>query len=307
MSHVEIKFPESILVIAVSSGVISRELAIIYLTNSFSPISETFKVMNISIIFKLNNNKLSAPETTRPFNMSNDSVLTIDADNDNYTWLNSIEIAPPGSGHNESVAFATSFSCLPNGTYDPLTPDNYLVTDKRYNIGKFSQLRLFGDKEGSTEKGLAANGATFQVGADAGANNTIVASGELFKSVEFSALTGASKFNLSDIANGQYGQNDKAEPTEANAYDKAIQALDEAINDISNRKSIIGSAGNRMDSALQTLTTQYENLSSAKSIITDADIAAEASTFVQNQILQQVSTSLLSQANQAPSIALSLI
>ena len=58
---------------------------------------------------------------------------------------------------------------------------------------------------------------------------------------------------------------------------------------------------------LQTLTTQYENLSSAKSIITDADIAAEASTFVQNQILQQVSTSLLSQANQAPSIALSLI
>ncbi|MBQ7286626.1 MAG: hypothetical protein IJW73_02575 [Candidatus Gastranaerophilales bacterium] len=86
-----------------------------------------------------------------------------------------------------------------------------------------------------------------------------------------------------------------------------MQALDEAINDISNRKSIIGSAGNRMDSALQTLTTQYENLSSAKSIITDADIAAEASTFVQNQILQQVSTSLLSQANQAPSIALSLI
>lgn len=69
--------------------------------------------------------------------------VTIDADNDNYTWLNSIEIAPPGSGHNESVAFATSFSCLPNGTYDPLTPDNYLVTDKRYNIGKFSQLRFW--------------------------------------------------------------------------------------------------------------------------------------------------------------------
>ena len=172
--------------------------------------------------------------------------------------------------------------------------------DRISKSAEYSSLKLFGGD-------LADNGATFQVGADAGANNTIVASGELFKSVEFSALTGASKFNLSDIANVQYGQNDKAEPTEANAYDKAIQALDEAINDISNRKSIIGSAGNRMDSALQTLTTQYENLSSAKSIITDADIAAEASTFVQNQILQQVSTSLLSQANQAPSIALSLI
>ena len=45
----------------------------------------------------------------------------------------------------------------------------------------------------------------------------------------------------------------------------------------------------------------------AKSIITDADIASEASKFTQQQILQQVSTSLLAQANQAPSIALSLV
>ena len=172
--------------------------------------------------------------------------------------------------------------------------------DRISKSAEYSSLQLFGGD-------LADTGATFQVGADAGANNTIVASGALFKSVEFSALTGATKFNLSDIENVQYGQNNKAEPTEDNDFDKAIQALDEAINDISNRKSIIGSAGNRMDSALQTLTTQYENLSSAKSIITDADIAAEASTFVQNQILQQVSTSLLSQANHAPSIALSLI
>ena len=70
---------------------------------------------------------------------------------------------------------------------------------------------------------------------------------------------------------------------------------------------MIGSAGNRMDSALDTLSTQFENLTSAKSIITDADIASEASSFTQQQILQQVSTSLLAQANQSPSIALSLV
>ena len=90
-------------------------------------------------------------------------------------------------------------------------------------------------------------------------------------------------------------------------FDQAIRALDLAIDNITSRKSIIGSAGNRMDSALETLQTQFENLSSANSIITDADIAAEASNFTQQQILQQVSTSLLAQANQAPSIALSLI
>ena len=54
MSHVEIKLESVNAVMAVSSGVISFELAIIYLTNSFSPISETFKVMNINMNFKIN-------------------------------------------------------------------------------------------------------------------------------------------------------------------------------------------------------------------------------------------------------------
>ncbi len=93
----------------------------------------------------------------------------------------------------------------------------------------------------------------------------------------------------------------------AGTFAEAILNLDTALDNITSRKSQIGSAQNRLESALDTLTTQYENLSSAKSIITDADVAAEASNFTQQQILQQVSTSLLSQANQAPSIALSLV
>ena len=90
-------------------------------------------------------------------------------------------------------------------------------------------------------------------------------------------------------------------------FDEALKKLDSAIDNITARKSLIGSAQNRLDSALEALTIQSENLSSANSIITDADIASEASNFTQQQILQQVSTSLLAQANQAPSIALSLV
>lgn len=94
---------------------------------------------------------------------------------------------------------------------------------------------------------------------------------------------------------------------DAKGFSTALVDLDKAIDNLTARKSLIGSAQNRLDSALNTLTTQYENLSSANSIITDADIASEASEFTQSQILQQVSTSLLAQANQAPSIALSLV
>ena len=180
--------------------------------------------------------------------------------------------------------------------------------DRINKSAEYSSLRLFGGTE-------LADGATFQVGADYGDTNTISTGETLFDDVNFSSLTGvlSANFDLSAF--------DKADTTKLNAaptgidniddcendFDVAIKALDQAINNITERKSEIGSIGNRMDSALSTLTTQYENLSSAKSIITDADVAAEASNFTQQQILQQVSTSLLAQANQAPSIALSLV
>jgi flagellin len=193
------------------------------------------------------------------------------------------------------------------------------------NSCKLSQLRLFGDNDGAgNAQGLADTGAKFQVGSNDGVDNTIEANKALFQSVEFSAMTGASNYNLIEIARGnkddkvEYNkpQSDTLDNLEAatfdeakgeDAFDQAIRALDNAIDNITSRKSIIGSAGNRMDSALSTLTTQYENLSSANSIITDSDIAEQASKYTQESILQQISTSLLAQANQAPSVALSLV
>ena len=59
---------------------------------------------------------------------------------------------------------------------------------------KYSQLQLFGAEDANS---LANKGATFQVGADVGKDNTIVAEDDLFQSVKFSALTGATNFSLS--------------------------------------------------------------------------------------------------------------
>ena len=208
---------------------------------------------------------------------------------------------------------------------------------------KYSALKLFGDKELDSDgkpktdgegnpilQNLAKDGGTFQVGANATEENRITASADLFQSVRFIDLV-TSKNN--DGADGGLTSTDfdnfkeQAEVTPADPadpeldkingfdiaklsvgnLDKAINALDRGLDNLSARRSIIGSAMNRLESALDTLTTQYENLSSAKSVILDADIAQEASNFTQQNILQQVSTSLLAQANQAPSIALSLI
>ena len=170
--------------------------------------------------------------------------------------------------------------------------------DRISTSSKYSSLSLFNDAD------LQAEGVTFQVGADYTENNTIAADASIFQKVTFSSLTGMAKtFDLTTMNNKQ--------PTggtpQADSFAEAVKNLDAAIDNITSRKSQIGSAQNRLESALDTLTTQYENLSSAKSIITDADVASEASNFTQQQILQQVSTSLLAQANQAPSIALSLV
>ncbi len=170
--------------------------------------------------------------------------------------------------------------------------------DRISTSSKYSSLSLFDDAD------LQADGVTFQVGADYTEDNTILADKSIFEAVTFSALTGITKaFNLTTMNNDQ----PTADTPAADSFAEAVKNLDGAIDNITARKSQIGSVQNRLESALDTLTTQYENLSSAKSIITDADIASEASNFTQQQILQQVSTSLLAQANQAPSIALSLV
>ena len=68
-----------------------------------------------------------------------------------------------------------------------------------------------------------------------------------------------------------------------------------------------GAAQNSLESALDEIAIQYENLVSSRSTIRDADIADVSSQYIQQQILQQASATLLATANQSPSIALQLI
>ena len=86
-----------------------------------------------------------------------------------------------------------------------------------------------------------------------------------------------------------------------------LKFIDSAINDISDRVTKIGSAQNRVSSAIEALDVQSQNLTSSLSTLRDTDIAAESSNYIQSQILQQASATLLSTANQLPSIALNLI
>ena len=94
--------------------------------------------------------------------------------------------------------------------------------------------------------------------------------------------------------------------TEAGAK-KALSEVDNMLKYLQGSQTDIGSAQNRLLSVLDEISVQYENLVSSRSTLRDADLAKVSSKYLRNQIMQQAATTLLSVANQNPSIALGLI
>lgn len=96
--------------------------------------------------------------------------------------------------------------------------------------------------------------------------------------------------------------------TSINGAKVAIQKCDELMDVFNLRRSQVGSYMNRLDSIVQLQNNEIINLNSKKSIIADTDIAKESSELIKTQILQQVSSSLFSQAHQInANLALRLI
>ena len=88
---------------------------------------------------------------------------------------------------------------------------------------------------------------------------------------------------------------------------QSISKLDTALKKIGNRRASLGALSNRLEGAGTNLAISIENYSSTESRIRNTDVAKESAEMTKNQILQQASVSILSQANQAPQLALKLL
>ncbi|MBN2528029.1 MAG: flagellin FliC [Deltaproteobacteria bacterium] len=87
----------------------------------------------------------------------------------------------------------------------------------------------------------------------------------------------------------------------------AVGNLDTAITNLSEQRGKLGAFQNRLASTVRNLATTRENLSASNSRIRDVDVADESVAMTRSQILMQAGSSVLAQANQIPSMALSLI
>ncbi|WP_102795743.1 flagellin [Bowmanella denitrificans] len=87
----------------------------------------------------------------------------------------------------------------------------------------------------------------------------------------------------------------------------ALTTIDNAISTIGAARADLGALQNRFQSTIRNLSNIVENISGARSRIRDTDFATETAELTRNQIVQQASLSVLSQANQRPQSALSLL
>ncbi|MCR9351609.1 flagellin [Vibrio alginolyticus] len=88
---------------------------------------------------------------------------------------------------------------------------------------------------------------------------------------------------------------------------EAVAVIDGALKSVDSQRASLGAFQNRFNHAISNLDNINENVNASKSRIKDTDYAKETTAMTKSQILQQASTSILAQAKQSPSAALSLL
>ena len=88
---------------------------------------------------------------------------------------------------------------------------------------------------------------------------------------------------------------------------QAIPVLKNLTDRLAIQRGQIGAFQSRLTTAISTSKNTALQYQGANSRIEDADIAQESSVLIRQQILQQSASAVLSQANQAPALALKLL
>ena len=159
--------------------------------------------------------------------------------------------------------------------------------------------------------------AEFQVGADA--NQTIsmtmtsiaAATGGTVSVASFTvsglAAAASSVSGVSAGADTAFANASGLSFTSVGEAQDVLAAVDAMIGAIDAKRAQLGAVQNRFSSTIRNQTNIIENVSAARSRIKDADFAVETATLTKAQILQQASSTILSQANQRPQSPLSLL
>jgi len=86
-----------------------------------------------------------------------------------------------------------------------------------------------------------------------------------------------------------------------------LEKIDEALTKVNEVRARVGASQSRLQTTISAQQIFNENLMAAKSRIRDADMAKETTALTRDSILRQAGVAVLTQANQTPALALSLL
>jgi flagellin len=121
----------------------------------------------------------------------------------------------------------------------------------------------------------------------------------------FSGIT-ASNLGLTSTSSTGAAAGDLSVSTQAGAT-AALDAIDAAINSVSNARAGIGATESRFEFRAETIATSSENLKAANSAITDVDVASESAKLASAEVKTQAAVAAAAQANQMPQQLLKLM
>ncbi|MBF4245941.1 flagellin [Vibrio anguillarum] len=189
-----------------------------------------------------------------------------------------------------------------------VTQDNRLLT-MSYTDAKGKQHNIqIQAKVGDDIEELATyiNGQTDKVSAsvnDKGQLQLFMAGKETSGTIDFKgSLANQLQMNVTG-----YEAVDTIDITEVGGAQRAVAVIDTAMQYVDSHRSELGALQNRFNHAINNLDNVHENLASSNSRIKDTDYSKETTQMVKQQILQQVSTSILAQAKKQPNLALALL
>ena len=179
----------------------------------------------------------------------------------------------------------------------------------KYNdkFGEAQELSISA-KEGNDIEELATyiNGQSQDVKASVGEGGKL----QLFASsqkVEGDVEFGGSLASELGIGAGKDVTVNDIDVTSVAGANEAVSIIDGALKSVDSQRASLGAFQNRFDHAISNINNINENVNASKSRIKDTDYAKETTAMTKSQILQQASTSILAQAKQSPSAALSLL
>ncbi|MFA6107355.1 MAG: flagellin [Candidatus Latescibacterota bacterium] len=163
------------------------------------------------------------------------------------------------------------------------------VTLAGHNVTNATGSYADGDLDGQTIIVAAGTGGSFQVGPDDGINNRLEIS--IIDMRASGVNLNVSVTSVADISSSR----------------SAITQIDQAITKVSNQRGELGAWMNRLAFTVAYTENSIENIQNSEASISDADVAAEVTSFTRAQILSQAATAMLAQANAVPQTALALL